>query len=512
MVTRPTIERSRQARRTRHATALVALAWAASCAAETLVFDANELVAPSAASPGSGAPCLEITDDGVAHVLWVMGPAGDEGVHVASSPPGGGYGAATRLDTVLPASVDYGMFRGPTFRSSGTWLAAGWKNRMSDAPLPIWVARSANMGASWEPAQRADPGPVGADEFRDFQAVALFPDGRVAQAWMLTDTVLGTTLFEWAAQDGTGAFGPPVTATGAAPGQPCECCYPDDLVLADGTTVLVAYRGNDANLRTIHVARSTNAGASFPEDHPVDTSGWVINACPATGPSLAADGATVLVTWMSGAGGASRAWLSRSTDGGATWSPIVQVDDFGGARTLNYPEVALRGTMAVVTWEGRRTDGGRGIFASVSIDAGASWGPSVLVSDDTGGSSRMSPTVAIAPDYGVEIAWTDARLGEPRIFRARGRTATAAAPWILREKLTEPLQGSLPAIAALLSDGVAAYRPVVGGSLPFTDPEPVLLPAAGATLVFYAFDDPGTPTIGVVKDLAASSVQVVALR
>jgi hypothetical protein len=508
MATKPE-RKSGGARLARHAPALLALAWSASCAAETLVFDADELVAPSAASPGSGAPCLEITDDGVAHLLWVMGPSGDQGIFVASSPPGAGYGPATRLDSALPASIDYGMFRGPTLRSSGPYLAAGWKNQMADAPLPIWAARSTTMGASWEAAQRADPGPVGPGEFRDFQAVAIFPDGRMAQAWMLTDTMLGTTLFEWAAQDATGAFGPPVIATGAAPGQPCECCYPDELVLADGATVLVAWRGNDANLRTIHVARSTDGGASFPEDHPVDTSGWMINACPATGPSLAADGTTVLVTWMSGAGGATRAWLAKSTDGGSTWSPMTQVDDFGGTRSLNYPEVALRGTMAVVTWEGRRTDGGRGIFASVSTDAGSSWGPSVLVSDDMAGSARMSPTVAIAPDFGVEIAWTDARLGEARVFRARGRTATAAGPFVLREKLTAPLPGSLPAIAALLSDGVAEYRPLFGGSLPFTDPEPVLLPSAGATLVFYAFDDPGTPLIGVVKDPAASSVQVV---
>src|SRR6185369_3142960 len=117
---------------------------------------------------------------------------------------------------------------------------------------------------------------VGANELRDFEAVALFPDGRMAQTWMLTDTSVGATRFEWAAQDGAGVFGAPVTATSAAPGQPCECCYPDDLVLDDGTTVLVAFRGNDANLRTIHVARSTDGGVSFPEDHPVDTSGWVI--------------------------------------------------------------------------------------------------------------------------------------------------------------------------------------------------------------------------------------------
>ncbi len=39
----------------------------------------------------------------------------------------------------------------------------------------------------------------------------------------------------------------------------------------------------------------------------------------------------------------------------------------------------------------------------------------------------------------------------------------------------------------------------------------MLLPSAGATLVFYAFDDPATPRIGVVKNLPAGSVDVVAL-
>jgi hypothetical protein len=73
------------------------------------------------------------------------------------------------------------------------------------------------------------------------------------------------------------------------------------------------------------------------------------------------------------------------------------------------------------------------------------------------------------------------------------------------------LEGSFPVIAALLSDGVASYQPTFGAGLPFTDPEFVLLSSANATLVFYAFDDPATPRIGVVKDLPADSVSIVAL-
>lgn len=496
--------------RQRSSIAVAMLIWAGIASAETLVFQANELVTASTASNANGAPVVEITDDGVAHALWVMGPMGDEGIYVARAPPGGSYGAATRLNGGTSPSVDSGPFRGPTLRSFGSYMAAGWKNRMSDAPLPIWAARSTDMGASWEPAVRADPGAVGADEFRDFQAIGLFPDGRLAHAWMLTDSVLGSTRFDWTAQDGTGTFGAPVIATSAAPGQPCECCYPDQLVLDDGATVLLAFRGNDADMRVIHVTRSTDGGLSFPQDDEVDSSMWMITACPATGPSLAADGDVVLATWMSGAGG-NRAWLARSRDRGASWEPMIQVDDFGGMRGLNYPEVAIRGDLAVVVWEGRRTDSGRGIFASVSIDAGASWGSSVLVSDDGGSSMRLNPSVAIAPDSSVEVVWIDHRLGSPRLFRARGTTTAATAPHVLREKLTGSLRGAAPIIASLLSDGVDVYRSLFGAGLPFTDPEQVLLPSAGATLLFYGFDDPGIARIGVVKDVPADSVTIIEL-
>ena len=95
--------------------------------------------------------------------------------------------------------------------------------------------------------------------------------------------------------------------------------------------------------------------------------------------------------------------------------------------------------------------------------------------------------------------------------RRTPRRASSFGSKTLREKLTGSLQGSIPTIVSLLSDGVAAYRPLFGAGLPFTDPEPVLLPSANATLVFYAFDDPSTPRIGVIKNLAADSVEIVAL-
>ena len=63
----------------------------------------------------------------------------------------------------------------------------------------------------------------------------------------------------------------------------------------------------------------------------------------------------------------------------------------------------------------------------------------------------------------------------------------------------------------MLTDGLAPYRGLVGASLPFVDPEPVLLPAAGVTLAFYGFDDPAMPRIGVEKDFATNSVRVVEL-
>lgn len=386
--------------------------------ARLLDFDENEVVRSSEAYGDNQRPRIAFTADGTAHLIWAAGTFGHEVVVHASAPEGGRFGSATLISPDR-GGVEASRGSGPTLRASGLYLAAGWEDGGSP-DRGIWVNRSSSRGNSWEIPRRTDPG--GSDP-RVFQAVGLFPEGRLAQSWMAFDPDWTDPLYVWAGEDESGGFRPPVAAAGITEGEACDCCYNDQIVLDDGQTVLVAFRNNNANLREVHVVRSTDGGATFPEDHPIDSSGWIIPGCPSTGPHLAAFGNDVMATWQTQVNGAAQIRSARSLDGGATWNPMTQVDDFGGSRYLNFPQVAVRGTRAVIVWEGMGPDRRRGIFAAASVDAGLTWGPSVRVTDNTDSSNLYQPTADFAPGGELAVAWRDFRLGSAQIFHSTGRFA-----------------------------------------------------------------------------------------
>ncbi len=76
----------------------------------------------------------------------------------------------------------------------------------------------------------------------------------------------------------------------------------------------------------------------------------------------------------------------RSTDNGATWGPEVQLNDDGTTTDQWFPTVSAGPSGRIIaTWYDRRSDvGGNYLFEyymRVSEDGGATWQPSVLVSD-----------------------------------------------------------------------------------------------------------------------------------
>jgi len=415
--------------------------------AQTLTFGTDQLVTASEFAARNERPRVEVTQDGNAQLIWVSGPFGSEDLFLVTSPPGGTYGAAQPLNTTPGIGVDAGA--GPTLRTRGDYLVAGFENHNSG----IFAARSTDMGATWELPIRADSQ---SPETRYLQAVGIFPNGRMSQSWLaFAGGGLNDPGVAWTVQDDQGDFIPAIEATAVSPEEGCVCCNPDQLVLDDGQTVLVAFRNNEHNIREIHVLRSTDGGATFPEDIRVDTTGWTVLGCPSTGPHMAADGNTVLISWKSAANDEAHIWLSRSVDAGATWSPIQQIDQTDGTTLINSPQVAIRGSLAVTVWEATNTESRPAIFARASTDAGVTWGPRVQVNDPAENFIlRGHPTAAIFHDSVVEVAWKDLRLGTYRIFHARGTVSSVGM--------------SAPAPPALGTLQMATRPNPVGASTRFT--------------------------------------------
>jgi hypothetical protein len=313
--------------------------------------------------------------------------------------------------------VRIGAGDGVTLHASGNTVVAGWEGT-DFYNRPVWFARSTDGGSSWEAALRADPDITGE---RAYAVAAPFPDGRVAEAWIVYEEGTGTPDIEWTAQDSTGAFGPPLSPAVLSPAIPCECCNPDQVVLDDGQTVLIAYRNNDSNRRNMYVARSTDGGASFVSSTKLDTGNWFFPACPSTGPAIAHDGQDVVIVWKKSPGNSHHIWSARSSDGGSSWSTNVQIDDSDGSTGANYPAIAMRGAVVVAVWEARDpVTGHPEAWGVASTDAGATWGVPAMVPGDGANKALSQTTVAISPSLEVELAWRDSRDGPSYIYRTRG--------------------------------------------------------------------------------------------
>ncbi|HMB67841.1 MAG TPA: hypothetical protein VKU85_00975 [bacterium] len=422
----------------------LAIAIAVAVAFQPSVAGAGPLaLGPEQMMPGSAAYAVNqrvrvlFTDDGASHLAWVRGTTiGSEEVVVARAPAGGGYGSEVPLSSGTNG-VRWEFGSALTLKASGDNLVATWEGTNA-ANRPVWFARSTDAGSTWESEVRADPGTPAE---RAYACGAPFDDGRVAQVWMVYDAMTAAPELYWRAQDGGGTFGTPSFPASSSPQVPCECCNPDQEVLADGT-VLVAYRNNENNQRKCWVARSTDGGASFPSSVVLDSGGAKMFACPGQPPDLAVDGQDVVVVWVKApvSTGLWHVYCAASTDGGATFGPDQVIDDSNGATFTSHPEVARRGNLVVAGWVANDpVTTHREVWAAVSLDGGQNWSAEQAITGDGVNMNVEAPSVAISPANEIEIAWQDNRDGTDKIYRVRGTLsptgvletpAGPSSPWL----------------------------------------------------------------------------------
>jgi hypothetical protein len=129
--------------------------------------------------------------------------------------------------------------------------------------------------------------------------------------------------------------------------------------------------------------------------------------------------------------------VSRSDDGGTTWSAPAQVSDAGRAR-VGAPALAVDrdGHPSVLyldygddrwDWENLpgSYDGTFSLVVTRSVDRGASWAPGVVVDDGIVPTGRflvylpVTPGFAVAPNGDMYAVWADSRAGDPDVFLRR---------------------------------------------------------------------------------------------
>ena len=291
---------------------------------------------------------------------------------------------------------------GPWQRASDPWVAFGPDHRAYYASLAfdetrpdnaVVVSTSTDRGGSWGAPVTVHQ-PTGTD-FDDKEAIVVDTRadspfrGRVYVAWDMARQDSSQPLLISSSADGGATFSPAVTVKqgvnlGALP------------LVGPGGVVHLVWNDFSRNDRIdLLTARSDDGGESWSAPVRIESSFAAGVREMRTGdiiPAAAVDprNGTLYVVWQDArfTGGVDQVVISRSTDGGASWSPAEPVSDGPSDAASFTPAIAVDGGGRVgVAYYSLRNDPGRllgvDLYLAFSTDAGVTFAPSRRISRTT---------------------------------------------------------------------------------------------------------------------------------
>ena len=231
------------------------------------------------------------------------------------------------------------------------------------------------------------------------------------------------------AGNGAGSAGALGTAAGAQ--------HSHDVVLATGgvpfgTNVYAVWNDLVGNTTEIYLRKSSNGGKTFGPI--VNVTAAVSN--PSVEPVVAVqpgvnpgDDDTVVIAYQNVSGGLRDILVQRSTNSGTTWSaPTASLD--GATPDSFHQSIAMRGTTVVVAWEQLDPSSlNRDVVSRTSSDSGATFGAAMILNTSHTATARFAgrPQVGVTASGGAVWAWREQRSGSTRDIFAQV-TPTAATP------------------------------------------------------------------------------------
>jgi hypothetical protein len=159
---------------------------------------------------------------------------------------------------------------------------------------------------------------------------------------------------------------------------------------------------------------SDDGGSTFSQPIFIRSQGNGVGVVPVVGP-----GGVLYAVWMNFVNVHSQFLVAaRSTDGGATWSAPVTISNLRvsgvpGARTAEgIPSVAIdsrNGALYVAWQDDRFTPGVDQVVLSRSSDGGETWSEPLSVSDGPGDAPDFTPAVAVTPEGLVGVSYYSLR-------------------------------------------------------------------------------------------------------
>lgn len=362
---------------------------------------------------------LAIGHRGVVTAVWSDTRQGKSNIYMAKSTDGGlTFGPNVRVNDV-PGTA--GLFGATVAFDQQNRVCVAWFDDR-DGDYDIFFARESEQRSGFTPNVRVNDDklrPADADDFADenpaaargpaFQtlpSLVVDKSGVISVAWQDYRRDQADIYFA-RSTDGGKTFGPNVRVNddiGRA-GQ----LYPSLAVDARGTLYLAwhDFRKGDQD---IYFAKSTDGGKTFSRNLRVNDDAGTAGQF---NPSLAVDtDGTVFLAWHDLREGNADIYFAVSRDGGATFSPNIRLNDDRGDTYQFHPSLGIggKGTVAVA-WEDYR-NGHADIFLTQSKDGGATFSPNIQVNNDRGSADHLHASLAVGQEA-IVLMWEDQRHDRP---------------------------------------------------------------------------------------------------
>ena len=317
--------------------------------------------------------------------------------------------AATRLD---PGGVNAADSDDPTVLYAGGNFYAVWQDEVAGA-ADVLFSRSVDGGFTWSAAAQVNSGAPGSAETRRARMVVT-PLGVLYVVYEDDRNDLGgdrDIYFSRSSDGGSSWLASDVLVSANALADTSEA-----RLCENGLNVYLGFLDKRTGVEKAYFTRSSNAGTTWSAvDTRLDASAPGIEVKDL---QLAADGDLIAATWrVADPGPNSDIFVNVSTDGGLTWLPApLRLDqDAAGAGESAGPNIAVEGQSIAVVWQDERT-GLSDIYMRYSLDSGASWSAEMYVPGTLAGSAEGDePSVALAGGQ-LWVTWQDDRNGGLDVF------------------------------------------------------------------------------------------------
>ncbi len=349
-------------------------------------------------------PSVQIDEQGVISAAWVEEDRETRIILFArSEQPGGPIGRPVSVNQ--PTEHVYYRQESPAVAVRGDEVFVSWSqthpNITPDKPFSgeLRLSRSMDGGRSFIPSILVNDDDQVVQH--TFDSIQTAPNGALHMAWI--DGREGKKepgTFVARSTD----HGHTISKNLKIDDDTCVCCRTAVATSAEGTVYVAWRKIFDGNLRETVVSRSMDGGETFSPSVIVGDDRWVYPACPHRPASLGVDrqGRLYVVWYTEGADETPAIYLAYSDDQGQTFSAKKQLNRSKGTFP-DHPQMAVdpAGRIAVI-WE-EQSPVRREVVVSYSLDRGRSFNAPIKLNEKNG----QTPTVAVNQHGTVVMGWKE---------------------------------------------------------------------------------------------------------